>query len=686
MSNVTAIVRRHWKPLLALNCALFAATVSIALYWPRTWTATAKVILPNVTGGLDASLGTLGNLRDTGNGFSQEVNPPTVQATILKSDDVIQRIWAEDPEKDRYKRLDQYASLFKISPKDQSTVIEIEAKGSSAASAQTRAQALLAVYQKRLNELRKDDAAVREKFSRGELETSRIELTQAQQALSKFKQATGLVNVNEQTRALATSVSTLAAAQAQALGEGKAAEIRSKILAARIGMTPEQAFSSLRLGENKEYQAIRQKLSEVEIALTDARGLYTDKNGRVQSLILRREELLKALKQELTKALPQGTLQGMDTTLGGNNYKDARIDLIVQLIEAESTGNGAKQQAAQIQQQLDKFNTNLRSFGKDEARLLELQRKYDITEGVYKGLVAQIEQAKVNAFNSYPNVQTLDQPYADPKPTSPKVFLIALGGALGSIFGSLALALGLESRNPLFGPRDLQKVSSPVLVRVPKFEKPSLGSGLALARADLTFQRLASAVSVMSLENRRLLVTSSTLGEGKTSVTLGLALALNNLGFRVLLVDGDFRKADLSERFATIKGMAESLTNTGQPIPIRSGLELLPAVAKQEKIGEFVIRGGLERTIDTLQAAKHYDYILVDSPPMSLTSEASLMATFLRNVLFVVRPGISDRYAVAESLEQLTRQNAHTIGLCINGLETKTEGYRYGRSDSLVSS
>ncbi len=686
MSNVTAIVRRHWKPLLALNCALFAATVSIALYWPRTWTATAKVILPNVTGGLDASLGTLGNLRDGGNGFSQEVNPPTIQATILKSDDVIQRVWMGDPEKDLYKRLEQYASLFKVSPKDQSTVIEIEVKGSSAASAQARAQALLATYQARLNELRKDDAAVREKFSRGELESSRLELAQAQLALSKFKQATGLVNVNEQTKALATSVSTLAAAQAQALGEGKAAEIRSKVLASRIGMTPQQAFSSLRLGENKEYQAIRQKLSEVEIALTDARGLYTDKNERVQSLVLRREELLKALKQELSKAVPNG-MQGMDTTLGGNSYKDARIDLIVQLIEAESTGNGAKQQAAQIQQQLDKFNTNLKSFGKDEAKLLELERKYNITEGVYKGLVAQIEQAKISAFNSYPNVQILDRPYTDPKPTNPKVFLIALGGALGSIFGSLALALGLESRNPLFGPRDLQRVELPVLGRISisKLAKPAPQAEIALTKEDLTFQRLASSLSIMPLENRRLLVTSSTFGEGKTSVTLGLALALNNLGFRVLLVDGDFHKADLSERFAVGQGSAEQLATVGQTIPIRAGLDLLPTIPKQAKIRQFVVRGGLDMLLNTLQAEKHYDYVLVDSPPMGLTSEASLMATFLHNVLFVVRPGLSDRYAVAESLEQLTRQKAHTIGLCINGLETQTELYRYGRNEAQVS-
>ncbi len=685
MSNVTAIVRRHWKPLLALNCALFAATVSIALYWPRTWTATARVILPNVTGGLDASLGTLGNLRDGGNGFSQEVNPPTIQATILKSDDVIQRVWIEDPEKDLYKRLDQYVSLFKVSPKDQSTIIEIEVKGSSAELAQTRAQTLLATYQARLNELRQDDAAVREKFSREELIESQRNLAQAQLALSKFKQATGLVNVSEQTKALATSVSTLAAAQAQALGEGKAAEIRSKVLAARIGMTPQQAFSSLRLGENKEYQAIRQKLSEVEIALTDARGIYTDKNERVQSLVLRREELLKALKQELTKAFPQGAAQGMDTTLGGNSNRDARIDLIVQLIEAESTGNGAKQQAAQIQQQLDKFNTNLRSFGKNEAQLLELERKYNITEGVYKGLVAQIEQAKISAFNSYPNVQTLDRPYTDPKPTSPKVLLIALGGALGSIFGSLALALGLESRNPLFGPKDLQSVELPVLGRISKLEKPAPQAEIALAKEDLTFQRLASSISIMPLENRRLLVTSSTFGEGKTSVTLGLALALNNLGFRVLLVDGDFYKADLSARFAVGQGSAEQLATLGQTIPIRAGLDLLPTIAKQAKIRQFVVRGGLEMLLNTLQADNHYDYILVDSSPMGLTSEASLMATFLDSVLFVVRPGVSNRYAVAESLEQLTRQKAHTIGLCINGLETQTELYRYGRNEAQVS-
>ena len=53
----------------------------------------------------------------------------------------------------------------------------------------------------------------------------------------------------------------------------------------------------------------------------------------------------------------------------------------------------------------------------------------------------------------------------------------------------------------------------------------------------------------MSLDNRRLMVSSSTFGEGKTTVTLGLAMALIDLGFRVLIVDGDFRRAERIDQF-----------------------------------------------------------------------------------------------------------------------------------------
>ena len=56
-----------------------------------------------------------------------------------------------------------------------------------------------------------------------------------------------------------------------------------------------------------------------------------------------------------------------------------------------------------------------------QARLVELQRQSDIAEAEYKGLVAQAKQSSIDAFNAYPNIQVLDSPTVDLKPSSPKL-------------------------------------------------------------------------------------------------------------------------------------------------------------------------------------------------------------------------------------------------------------------------
>lgn len=223
----------------------------------------------------------------------------------------------------------------------------------------------------------------------------------------------------------------------------------------------------------------------------------------------------------------------------------------------------------------------------------------------------------------------------------------------------------------------------PVLVRIPRFKQPLMALKPE-SETEVELQRLASAISLMPLENRRLMVSSSTFGEGKTTVTLGLAIALIDLGFRVLIVDGDFRKAELSQRLGYSQKVASNSSLV--PVQVRPSLDLMPTLPRQDgRIVEFVARGGFERSLRAIQAAGNYDYVIVDSAPVGLTSESALMAAALTNVLLVVRLGISDRYMVHETLEQLTRHNAQIMGLAINGVETRTEGYLYKRENSQIS-
>jgi succinoglycan biosynthesis transport protein ExoP len=679
MNYTLSVIRRHWPPLLTLNFLLIASTVYIIInidkFSKPIWKANAQLNIPTKGDKLNADLGTLGNLSDGSSNFSKEVNPLYTQSAILKSDAVMGRVFASDPQKSLFSSLEDYKKLFKTEPQAQTTVMGLEVIGTSPELAVTRAKMLMDAYQKRLNELRQQDVKAQDLFAENSLKKAQNNLIVAQNQLTQFQQSTGLFEAQTQTQALIQSINQLRAKQTDISSEAEANATQSKIAAAQLGMAPEQAINSLRLAENKEYQSLRDKLSATEIELSDSKGIYTDKTPQIQSLQLKRDELRRETNRQIAKVLPGVPLSQVDVTLGASNT-DSRTAVIADLIRSQSMAQGLKQQATLIQKQINQLNSEVNFIAKNQGVLLELKRKYEIAEGIYKGIIAQLSQSKISAFDAYPSVQLIDGPTLDSEPLTASQKLIALGGLLASLFGSMSLLLLLESRNPLFNSKDLQQAAFPLVLRFPRLKSPSLAKGLD-DKSEVQFQRLAAIVSSFALENRRLMITSASFGEGKTTITLGLAWALVQLGFRVLLVDADFRQAEMSRQL----GFSDFRRGSSHPaklLPIHLGFDLMLApLIQPNKIGEFFLRGEFEQRLNRAQASDNYDFILIDSPPVNLTSEASLMSRLIQNVMFLVRPGISDRYAVMDSLEQLKQQDAQIKGLIVNGVETRTANYRY---------
>jgi polysaccharide biosynthesis transport protein len=674
MKETTAILKRHWKALFFLNGVITAMAIASAILSPKIWEAEAQLVLPDSTNGLNASLGTLGNLEQKETQFTNELSPLKVQASIITSQIVMQRALNADPEKSLFPRLDSFKKLFKVKPEDQSTIIQINVKGSQEDIVKQRANNLLYFYQLRLNELRVGADTNRQRFVSKQLENAKLGLLQARLTLAEFQKQTGLVNSEEQTKSLVSTIDALTNSHAVALAQYKASTLEVNSLIQRTGLTPQQAYSTLKLSENKEYQEIRQKLSTVETDLAFQKGTFTENSPEVLLLLAQRNELNQALQQTLKSVAPDAPKTAQ--TFGGNpssGNNTNQATLVIQLLEAESEAEGEKNQVEQLKQYINELKSQLRSFSTLQARLDDLKEKQEISEGIYKGIVAQIQQDKISAFNYYPNVQVLDLPTVDSKPISPKLSFIILGALLASIFLSLALIIHLESSDPRLKPKDIQDIEYPILARIPqmKFLSPELELD---AETEAEFQRLASAISLMPFENRRFIVTSSIAEEGKTSIVLGLALALTDLGFHVLLVDGDYRRSSLSHRL----GVPIHKHKIG-PIRVRDKLDLLPANVTETnaKIMELVAQGSFEEALTTHERSGKYDYILVDSAPIGLNSEAALMAAAVHQLLFVVRMGTSNRDQMQSTLEQLKRCNAQVLGLVLNGLDTRNEAYLY---------
>ncbi|BAY54562.1 hypothetical protein NIES2135_13790 [Leptolyngbya boryana NIES-2135] len=668
MKKIALIASRHWKALLGLNAVVIFGTLGAMLTTPKVWTAQAQLILPSSNGGnLDANLGTLGSYRNSDPSFSPQVNPLKIQEAILTSDAILEKAWAADPERDAANKPRNYGQFFEVTSLEQTSVMLLSVTGSSPDIAKQRAEAILNAYRQRLSELRQANNNTRDGFSQKQLEQAQRRLTEAQTALAQFKQSTGLVNNEEQTKGLVGTINTLEAAQAQVQAESQATRDRANTLATRLNLSPTDAVQALGLDQNEDYKELRSKLTEVESTLGKLRSTFTDRSPQVQRAIVERDTLRNQLQQYVGQAAGRISAN-TDFTTGA----EGRNTLIEQLVLAETNANGQQRQAEQLQQQIDQRQKILNQLPANQAKLNALQRQADVAEGVYKGLVAQTQQSNIDAFNAYPNIQELNAPFVDAKPSSPKKSLIAINALLASVIGSIALILLLEARNPLLTPKDLQALKFSLVARIPKLKRLAIEPNSSF-EGEIEFQRVASAISLQPLKGIRLLIASAITGEGKTTVALQLAHALTELGFRVLLVDGDFRKAQLSHQL----GYLSDRSVGDQVISLQPNLDFVPTMPQTGKIVDLVKRGRFERYLAVAESQKDYDYVLVDSAPVSSTSETALMAAIVPYVLFVVRPGISARNVVNNSLEQLTQHHAKLLGLVINGVEVQGHAYSY---------
>ncbi|MGK7938393.1 MAG: GumC family protein [Xenococcaceae cyanobacterium] len=677
MKRITSILTRHWKILLAFNLFVISVGIFKIKFSDKVWSANAQLIMPETKGTLNANLGTLGSLNSGETNFSSGVNPLIAQQSILTSNIIMQKLLYADVEHEDFPRLKYYKSLFEVEIAEDSTTINLTVYGSSPDLALERAEKWIENYQERLNQLRKEDSETRIAFSQKELEQAKEKLDRVQAELAQFERSSGLVDSEEQTKGTIQLINRLSAAKYEAQVKAQANEIKAMALSERLGLTPSQAISSVGLSENQEYQSLKAKLTEVDIELSRLTATRTEADPQVQDLRSQQRDLQARLQRYVRQASGTATI---DTTIANNA---GRTDLIQELILAETEAQAQTEEAEKLDNKIRQLQVELENMPISKTSLQKLQKEKDVAEGVYQGLIAKLQRVKIDAFNAYAHVQVLEPPLVDPYPVEPDIMLIQVNAFLAALVGSVALLIFREKRDPLLNVKDLQSYGVSVMGYIHDFAY--FGRSLknhqfwfnlisqSNPRIELDFQRIASAISLQPLENRRLLVTSAIPGEGKTTVTLGLAKALADLGFRVLMVDGDFHKAELTNSLPYVALEAEP----GKPVQVTSNLYLQTRDTwpTQSNHAALVKQGKFEQHLEILELDDDYDYVIIDSAPVSLASETALMATTISNVLYVVRPNISERNSVYNSFDQLNQHNAKILGLVVNGVETNSRSY-----------
>ncbi len=179
-------------------------------------------------------------------------------------------------------------------------------------------------------------------------------------------------------------------------------------------------------------------------------------------------------------------------------------------------------------------------------------------------------------------------------------------------------------------------------------------------------------------------VTSAMVSEGKSLTSINIAYSLAELGKRVILLDADMRRPTLAEKLGLNKKPGLSSCLTGQSdlnhliqCCTVSGddkaFHVITAGQNPPNPVELLSSAKMDATLDTLR--KHYDYVIVDLPPIKEVSDALAVAGKLDGLLLVVRQNHCNRVDLGATVRQLTFVNAKVLGVVFNGVSDHGKGY-----------
>jgi succinoglycan biosynthesis transport protein ExoP len=370
----------------------------------------------------------------------------------------------------------------------------------------------------------------------------------------------------------------------------------------------------------------------------------------------------------------------------------------------EISSGTEKQMRSAFDQQ--KQIANDMSAGLDQYGILK--REVESNNDLYEDLQKKLKEAGVVASLKAATVDAIDMATLPTQPVEPKVPLVLALSILFGLGAGTAFAFAAENLDQsIQSPEEIEALTSiPIFGIIPHIKlgrpksKPQAGETNAEGFAGpgfVTFQRqksqaseafraLRTAILLSSpgTPPKTILITSSAPSEGKSTVSTNLSIVLNQQGRRVLLVDADLRRGRLAEqlKIPTNFGLSGALTGAGNWREVVVDLPEVPNL--------FVLQTGLRppNSAELLQSTQmhelleewkaEYDYVVIDSAPTLVVTDAVLIAQWVDMALLVSRVGLTSRVGLRRACELLQAGNAHISGNIVNDIVAGDHYYGYG--------
>ena len=561
-----------------------------------------------------------------------------------------------------------------------SRMLEIRFESTDPALAAAVANALVNNYTEYNFRMKYDATRQASAWMEQQLDELKAKVEKSQQALVDYERENAIVNVSDKENVVEERLSDLSRDLTAAQND----RVQKESLYELARSNPSQAAL---LVQDDLLQRLEERDADLSADHADALGRYGPKFPKV----LRLESQMQALESFI------GAERRRVIDRIHNDYAAAvgRETLLTQSVSNEKADVG------RLNQLLIRHNI--------------LKREFETNQQLYDSLLQRLKDATVSAGLRATNIHVVDTASAPSAPVRPKPLLnLALASMVGLILGVTLAFVEEGLDNSIKSAEDVERlIGAPALAIVPAAgseragpywkragagrrngRSPGPATNGAVAMAVLKHPASALSESYRALRTsillstavrppQVLLITSPQPNEGKSCTSLNLALTLAQRGSRVLVVDGDLRKPGIAPHLGLTKEPGLSGLLTGghaldevlHPVAGVPQLWALPSGATPPNPAELLSAPRMAEVLHDLR--ERFDHVVIDSPPLLMVTDATVLSTLVDGVVLVVESGVTVRGALLRARALLENAGGRVLGVVVNKVDFRHDTYFY---------
>ncbi len=534
---------------------------------------------------------------------------------------------------------------------------------------------VIASYMQRSYETRFRSTQRVSQWLSGTLDDLKQQVETSQEQVMDLQRKLGILGFDPNHNQISSSLEDLSRAQGASRLARIVAESRYRILA---GMDPDTMEGSIETTPGTAPSELNSLRAQVAVARANyaqitAQGGLGPNHPQAKALKAQIDELTREIGSEQNRLLIQAK----------QNYVAARAN------EDQTTAALESQKADAYKLRDDLVEYTIR------------QREFETNRTLYEGLSQRLRTAGVQAGLESLEIDIVDQALLPASPLQQSQSTLIITTIVFSLLGGIVVAFLLESLDT--GLRSISEIEAvtdlPSLAVIPRARRSSAdqASHLTTAQRNIglltqpksqfaeAFRSLRTALmlSMVGQPPKRILFTSATPSEGKTTVATNLACVLAQGGERVLIIDADLRRPNVHHRFGlngrvgltTLLTGATSFEESLQKVPEIPNLDVLPSGPVPPLPTEMLSSEAMHALL--AKCSDLYTHVVIDSPPILSVTDGVILARDADAVVLVVRHGKSSKQIVRRARDLLIRSGAPITGVVLNAVDLRSPEY-YG--------